>query len=74
MSRRAAKAGAAGAHDGVHRAGFECPWDEPQCSECVEEFAIHTGWQLTGELRPWDDELKHQPKKCYECRSQASGK
>lgn len=67
-ARRAAKAGAAGRHNGTHRPGYECPWGEPQCSGCVEESAIHIGWELTGKIRPWDDDLKHQPKKCYVCR------
>ena len=67
-ARRAAKAGAARTHDGIHRAGYECPWGEHQCSACVLEFAIHVGWELTGKFRPWVDELKHQPKKCYVCR------
>lgn len=68
MSRRAAKAGASGAHDGMHRAGYECPWGEPQCSGCVQEFALHIAWQATGKVRPWDGELKHQTKNCHACR------
>ncbi len=71
-ARRAAKAGAAGSHNGRHRPGVECPWAEPQCAECVTEFAVHTAWMLTGKSRPWGHDHEHAAPLCFECRRSVS--
>ncbi|MCW2873519.1 MAG: hypothetical protein JWL99_4839 [Streptomyces oryziradicis] len=72
-ARRAAKSLVIGRQEVRHSPGVECPWetepDQLRCAECTRDYSIHIAAIAFDIEKPFDDLPKHNPKKCFECRT-----